>query len=238
MKTKEIKTNLRTIKVGYRTEGELSTFEKTAISDYKRLHNRLYKFDRKYREMNGLLLQLELIQEELVEDLVSLEQSVKKAGPLAGYDIKELIEEGVTEWNIDTNAINAETLRLRDKVDAHHSLLNTLYIDSEKWNTAFETLDVQYKFFDKYQFFVIIRDWEKMVIDTVVFDEDFEEFQAIFHELENKKRVIFHANWQSFVIKRNLYLQELNAMYRRVEGLNKQIEEITERAGREGFSLN
>ena len=238
MKTKAIKTNLRTIKVGYRTEGELSSFEKTAISDYKRMHNRLYKFDRKYREMSGLLLQLELIQEELVEDMATLEQTVKQAGPLAGYDIQELVEQGVTEWNIDANVINAETQKLQNKVTAHHTLLMTLFYDNEKWNKAFSNLDGQYEFFNKYQRAVIIRDWEKMVVDSVVLDNDVEEFLTLLCELEKKKKANFDVNWNSFVLKRNLFLQELNTLYKRVENLNKQIEEITERAGREGFSLN
>jgi len=238
MKPSEINTALRTIHLEHRTKGRLSKFEQDALKEYENLHNRLYELVKRHTAMNGKMLKRELELDNLLEDMNALEYKLKQAGPLAGYAVEDIPGPEGIEITLDINEILTIANEHKSRMDIDHEVLLLLEKELDEWNIDYDAFYEDEDVFSEKYIHTIIRDWENMVIDSVSWDEDNQEFFSAMDDLTFNKKKYFTENWNQYIEKHDNYYTTLNDLFKRVNKFNDTVNEMVEKAHKEGFSLN
>ena len=238
MKNKIINTELRNICIQYRTEEPLSEFEKDALKEYERLHNRLYYLQKRHTTMNGQMMKQELELDKLLEGMNLLEEKLKTGGILAGYERDENVFPDGVSVTIDVNGILMMSNEHKLQVDIYHEGLQSLENELESWNKDYDSFNEEVEVFSEKHITGIIQRWEHMVIDSVSWDDDNQEFFAVMDDLTFNKKKYFSENWNLYVEQHDNYYRTLNDLFARIQLFHDKVHECIDRAQREGFSSN
>ena len=223
MKPSVINTELRSIHLKYRLKKTLSEFEKEALKEYERLHNSLHHLVKRHTAMNGKMLKQEMELDDLLAEMQLLENKLKQAGPLAGYEIEDIAVPDGTEISIDVNEILTMANDHKFRMDIYHEALGLLEKELEKWNTDYDTFYDEEDVFSKKYINIIIHEWERMVIDSVAWDSDNQEFFGVMDDLTFKKKKYFTENWNLYIDKHNNYYHDLNELFIRVNTFSDKV---------------
>ena len=238
MKPTEINHELRTIHLEYNSDKPLSDFETEVVMEYLKMHNTLAQLQKRHSRINGNLLKLETDFEKIEKELCSLEEEIKKCGPLAGYSDEECTAMGITEGTIDVNEIINKASTHQSKMDICFNETHALRQEMKEWEADADKFEEAVEHFRETYFSPIINDYAKMEIYSCSLDEDIQGFYGLYDELFHRKNRVFVKTWNQYVLRFNDYLERVRILFSRVDNVQEKAQQVLQRKKPGNFGLN
>jgi hypothetical protein len=191
MKPITINLPFRTISLSYNSDAPLSAFEQTAIEKYTALHNETYELKELITRLINYYTEAAETQEQCLSDLNNLQNEYLLISPMIHYyEEGTFIKESEINKVPEEERVGYDTQSLFTLLEifkySYHDYIEPLKMaekDHEAMIQMQEKVEKDFDEFDENYFSPIIHDYNNMEIDTVSFDEDFDNFRGSFSEI-------------------------------------------------------
>jgi len=224
MKPTEINHPLRTIKLKYNSDKELSEMESTTIKLYIELHD---KVDNIIKRHQILFIQLAENEDSLKEALIKaadLESMLMRCGPIAGYTDEEIEQLGIEGGEVDITEIFEFHAEVEPIFTAIFQGAQQQHDTLTEWIKDYEGLDDILDDFRDKHYDPILYD-EDSELEIGAFDKDVEEFYGVCGDLDTTLEHVDYMNQHNDYVERyNNFNRKVDSLYRRLDKISDAID--------------
>jgi hypothetical protein len=166
---------LRIISLVYKSNANLSDFESSALQQYQILHNEAMDIKNGFIQLKQEIKRMEEWLHRLVHAMTILETNTKRYRNLAGYT-EELSGIKPQEYTLKPRELKHEAANMQSMIDKYWLKRDKLAEELKQLLEKDKAFESKFSVFKEEFFSPIIRDWEKMEIDTVSLDMDMNAF--------------------------------------------------------------
>jgi hypothetical protein len=196
---------------------DLSEFEKEALDKYSDLHNFIFKVWQGYLSYHNEGIEHQQSLERYAKEVTAFEQEMKRYGDIAGYTKEDMDSVLVTEeYTVNPGILKDDILRFQVEFLAFYEAFKSFVEALQPLEDDYEEFDKLFEEFDQTYFSPIIRNWKNMQIDTVRFDNDYNELKEELPCLEEERND--SIDLYNFLPKEyEVLVARVNKVYKRLE---------------------
>ncbi len=222
-----ISTPARMITMEYNSTAPLSDIEIRALNKYTELHNQYLPLLNSWKTLQADYLALIKPQRQIQHELFSLQEDVKQYRHLAGFTAEEIAQmpEPDEELELQPNELHEQSEELQKKFDVYYERFQELIARFKEANDGNEKMEKLYDDFEHNYFSKIMKHHEKMEINVVRFDEDYNEFNILMDELTN---YIYGAadEHKAMLAAHNEIVTAMDDTFRRIDKIYEEVDKL------------
>lgn len=222
-----ISTPARMITMEYNSAAPLSDIEIRALNKYSELHAQYLPLLNSWKTLQADYQALVKPQRVIQHELFSLKENVKKYRHLAGFTAEEIAQmpEPDEELELQPNELHQQAEELQDKFNVYYERFQELIDRFKEANNGNEIMQELYDDFDKNYFSHIMKHHEKMEINVVRFDEDYNEFNILMDELSDH---IYGAadEHKAMLAAHNEIVAAMDDTFRRIDKIYEEVDKL------------
>lgn len=222
-----ISTPARMIIMEYNSSAPLSDIEIRALEKYSELHSQYQPLLNSWKTLQADYQALVKPQRQIQHELFSLREEVKKYRQLAGFTPEEIAQmpEPDEELELQPNKLHQQAEKLEDDFEVYYKRFQELIGRFKEANNGNEIMEKLYDDFDNNYFGHIMKHHEKMEINVVRLDEDYNEFNILMDELSNH---IYGAadEHKAMLTAHNEIVGAMDDILRRIDKIYEEVDKL------------
>lgn len=222
-KPSTIPTPLRTIRMEYDSDEDLSQLELDMLDKYMELHKELFVIMRDWKAIREEYKTMEKPQEEVKQQLATLNAEIKEYRQLAGFtkeEVEQMPDPG--DLTLDPGELSQHGLQLEALFDPLYEKVQDLSKRFKDLEERTDRLEEQYEDFNDNYFLGVMTDTNSSEIDLIRLDDDFNEFNILMDDLSDLVRATIDER-NVLVIAYNEMVQDMDTAFKRIDRVLTEI---------------
>ncbi len=223
-----IRHPLRNIRLAYDTSKERQPLEEEAIAGYIHLHDEVLRLKNELDRQGKRQEKVKGKMTELQGRLLMLEQETEFFEVGLGLADPEILPELSGTISLDPADLFDAVGSFQDDFRDFYADVVICTDDHNRFLKEDEAFDEWFEKYDRGLFMDVMHNWEKLSLDIVAFDEDYDDMKSVFPPYMMTKEMFFASSEALFEAYAE-FVKVVDQLYRRVERVDQETQRLLDK---------